>query len=129
MQIAASSDMRIQRTQPNYDRTDDRWIVDLARRGDLLDGLTGIERLAGRRELAGVGIAERPGRLPLAAATSRAPVARSRMNVRSTPLGRALETVPPWPARLGGRPYRPLAGRAFFDVTPIRSCSSGRTSS
>lgn len=34
-------------------------------------------------------------------------------------LGYALEAVRLVPARLARRPYRPLAGRTFFDVTPI----------
>ncbi|HEY4421531.1 MAG TPA: hypothetical protein VGN22_18540 [Pseudonocardia sp.] len=61
MQIATSSDVRIQRTYLNYVRTDDRWIVDLVRRCDLLGGLAGVERRAGRRELVGVELARRPG--------------------------------------------------------------------
>ena len=80
--------MRIQRTYPYYARTDDRWIVDLVGRCDLLDGLVGVERRAGRRELVGVELAGRPGCLPLAA-TSRAWVARSRMNTRSMCANRA----------------------------------------
>ncbi|HEX6451576.1 MAG TPA: hypothetical protein VF060_19190 [Trebonia sp.] len=42
-----------------------------------------------------------------------------RVTMSALPLGRALAGARLLPARLVGRRHRPLAGRTFFDVTPI----------
>jgi len=44
------------------------------------------------------------------------------------PLGRTLEALRLLPARLSGRRHPPLAGRSFFDVTPIPVLFSERPS-
>jgi hypothetical protein len=41
------------------------------------------------------------------------------VTMSALPLGYALEGVRLLPARLAGRKHQPLAGRTFFDVTPI----------
>jgi hypothetical protein len=42
-----------------------------------------------------------------------------RVTMSALPLGYALEGMRLLPARLAGRKHQPLAGRTFFDVTPI----------
>ena len=41
------------------------------------------------------------------------------VTMSALPVGYALEGVRLLPARLAGRKHQPLAGRTFFDVTPI----------
>src|SRR6266480_2734846 len=41
------------------------------------------------------------------------------VTMSALPLGYALESIRLLPARLAGRKHQPLAGRTFFDVTPI----------
>src|SRR5437763_11920778 len=41
------------------------------------------------------------------------------VTMSALPLGYALESIRPLPARLAGRRHQPLAGRTFLDVTPI----------
>jgi hypothetical protein len=42
-----------------------------------------------------------------------------RVTLRALPLSYALEAVRMMPAALSGKRHKPLAGRTFFDVTPI----------
>jgi hypothetical protein len=48
------------------------------------------------------------------------------VTMSALPLGRALEGIRLLPARLSGRKLEPLAGRTFFDVTPIPVLFSDR---